>query len=53
MTFLVSVIGFCLYSYEADSFSAFSFDSFGQGTVTLDYYGIWVRREATGDRVSN
>ena len=25
---------FYLYFYEADSFSAFSFDSFGQGMVT-------------------
>ena len=34
LTLLVSFLGLCLYSYAADSFSAFSFDSFGQGMVT-------------------
>ena len=40
---LISVLDLYLYSYEADSFSAFSFDSFGQRTVTWDYYSIWAR----------
>ena len=40
---LISVLDLYLYSYEADLFSAFSFDSFGQGTVTWDYYSIWAR----------
>ena len=53
MIFLGSVIGLCLYYYEDDSFSTFSFDSFGQRMITRDYYGIRARREATGDRVSN
>ena len=33
LTLLVSVIRLCLYSYESESFSGFSFDSFGQGIV--------------------
>ena len=40
LTLLVSFLGLCLYSYATDSFSAFSFDSFGQGMVTRDYYSV-------------
>ena len=45
MTFLVSVVGLCLYYYEDDSFPAFSFDSFGQRMVILETITVSEREE--------